>query len=99
MEDRVREIAAEAAEAVARRLIDERLNELEEALGSTPISLTRGELAEARKVGTATVDRWRAAGCPCLRAGAIVRFDLVEVDRWLATRRPMRGRPRKSPAG
>jgi hypothetical protein len=37
-------------------------------------------------VSVRTVERWRAAGCPALRAGGVVRFREVEVEGWLRGR-------------
>lgn len=40
-------------------------------------------VAREFSVSLRTVERWRAAGCPVLKAGGLVRFRLGEVEEWL----------------
>lgn len=49
--------------------------------------LTREEIATEFKVHVNTIDKWRKNGMPEIKIGKNVRFDLVDVIKWLKDER------------
>lgn len=45
--------------------------------------LTQAELMERLRISRATLFRWRQAGLPTIKLGRTLRFDAVEVLRWV----------------
>jgi excisionase family DNA binding protein len=45
--------------------------------------VTKRQLAEHLQVSEKTVERWMAAGMPCLRQGRSVRFRVSDCEAWL----------------
>ncbi len=46
--------------------------------------ITSEELQEIYSLSRSTIDRWRKEGMPCIKVGRNVRFDEIEVQKWIS---------------
>ena len=79
-EDELRGITAELTD-VLDRLVKARVAELERSPERRLLS--KHALAEHLGVMPRTLKTWREKGCPALRVGRVLMFNVEEVNRWL----------------
>ena len=47
------------------------------------VYLTMQELQAKYKVGRGTIDRWQKEGMPCVKIGRTIRFDGMQIEKWI----------------
>jgi hypothetical protein len=68
-------------DALTRAVADRVLEELDRAPQRR--FLSKQAIAQHYGVGLRTVKTWREKGCPALRVGRVLMFNVDEVNRWL----------------
>jgi hypothetical protein len=79
-EDELRGLIGELVDGLAR-VVSARVSESQRSPERRLLS--KSALAEHYGVAPRTVKTWREKGCPALRVGRVLMFEIEEVNRWL----------------